>query len=245
MRLNLLTGFLLLLSSTGVYSTGHRHSRKARAGLSSLTPYNKNVLRSSGPHNGKATYYNGDWQGGNCGFTDYDQGSFQGLAIGNSEYLGSAACGTCLRITGATGTADVMVVDRCPECDADHLDVFETVAPQIDADYQSKGVFEISWEEVPCSVSGGIQLKNKEGASGSYFAMQPRNTVHPVQSLEVFNGESWTWINREEYNFFVSYNGFGDNVSIRITSNTGETLTLENVAIGDGTIVYTSSQFSA
>ena len=97
-----------------------------------------------------------------CSFADYDQGSFDGVAIGASEWFGSASCGACLSVTGASGTATVMVVDKvclmvfvfdwslttiyqCPECEAGHLDLFQDVASKIDANYATKGIFDITW----------------------------------------------------------------------------------------------------
>lgn len=56
-------------------------------------------------------------------------------------------------------------------------------------------------------MSGNIQLKNKEGTSAYYFAMQVRNSVQPIDKLEVSTngGASWTSVPRLEYNYFTAY----------------------------------------
>jgi expansin len=60
---------------------------------------------------------------------------------------------------------------------------------------------------IPCPLSGNIQFKNKEGTSAYYFAMQVRNSVLPIDTLEVSTdgGSTWTNVEREEYNYFTSY----------------------------------------
>jgi expansin len=100
-----------------------------------------------------------------------------------------------------------MVNDQCPECTNNHLDLDSSYAGQVDKDYQTKGIFDISWEFVPCPVSGKIQFKNKEGTSAYYFALQVRNSVLPIDKLEVSTngGTSWTKVDRSEYNFFTAY----------------------------------------
>ena len=52
-----------------------------------------------------------------------------------------------------------------------------------------------------------MQFKNKEGTSAYYFAMQVRNSVLPIDTLEVSTnqGATWTKVDRFEYNFFTSY----------------------------------------
>lgn len=94
-------------------------------------------------------------------------------------------------------------------------------SPAVGADYGLVGDF------VPCPVSGNLQFKNKEGTSTSprlsevlsgwltrdvsagayYFALQVRNSVLPIDKLEVSTngGASWTAVERAEYNYFTSY----------------------------------------
>jgi hypothetical protein len=100
-----------------------------------------------------------------------------------------------------------LITNQCPECVNDHLDLDSSYAAQVDVNYQTKGIFDITWEFVPCSVSGNLQFKNKEGTSAYYFALQVRNSVLPIDKLEVSTngGSTWTNVEREEYNFFTSY----------------------------------------
>ncbi|KAL1740706.1 Non-catalytic module family EXPN protein [Schizophyllum fasciatum] len=220
-----------------------RHVHHATAKVNARSSSGVDALRGS--RSGTATTYGGNWKGGACSFADYDQGSFAGVAIGSSEWFGSASCGACLSVTGASGTATVMVVDKCPECEAGHLDLFSDVAGQIDANYATKGIFDITWEQIDCPVSGNMQFKNKEGTSGYYFAMQVRNVAEPVDSLEVSTngGSSWTSVNREDYNYFTSYSGFGDKVDVRVTSMSGKQVVQSGITVSSGSIVEGSSQF--
>jgi expansin len=62
-------------------------------------------------------------------------------------------------------------------------------------------------EFVPCTgvVSGNLEFKNKEGSSAFYFAMQVRNSILPIDKLEVSTdgGSTWTNVERESYNYFT------------------------------------------
>ncbi|KAL1690979.1 Non-catalytic module family EXPN protein [Schizophyllum commune] len=239
-----MTAFLRLAAVAVLAGLAHaRFVHHTTAKVSSRSTSGVDALQGS--RAGTATTYGGNWKGGACSFADYDQGSFDGVAIGSSEWFGSASCGACLSVTGASGTATVMVVDKCPECEAGHLDLFQDVASKIDANYATKGIFDITWEQIDCPVSGNMQFKNKEGTSGYYFALQVRNIVEPVDSLEVSTdgGSSWTSVAREDYNYFTSYSGFGDQVDVRVTSMSGKQIVQSGVAVSSGTVVEGGSQF--
>lgn len=51
-----------------------------------------------------------------------------------------------MEITGATGTVTAMVNNQCPECVNNHLDLEEGYAAQVDKDFRTKGIFDISCE---------------------------------------------------------------------------------------------------
>ncbi|GAB1527654.1 hypothetical protein RhiTH_010842 [Rhizoctonia solani] len=193
-----------------------------------------------------ATTYGGNWPGGMCSFSDYPHVGLNGVALGGAQWFGAAGCGACIKITGASGSVTAMVNDQCPECNNNHLDLDEAYAAKVDANFRAKGIFDIKWEFVPCTVSGNLQFKNKEGTSQWYFAMQVRNSRLPIDTLEVStnNGASWTKVNREPYNFFTAYSGLGEVVDVRVTSTTGQQIIQKGIKVSSGSIVQGTQQFS-
>jgi expansin (peptidoglycan-binding protein) len=129
-----------------------------------------------------------------------------GVALGKQQWFGAAGCGACVNITGASGSVIAMVNDQCPECVNDHLDLSTSYAGSVDKDWATKGIFDITWDFVPCPVAGKLQYKNKSGSSAYYFALQVRNSVLPIDTLEVSSnsGKTWTNVQRTDYNFFTS-----------------------------------------
>ncbi|GFG27277.1 expansin-YoaJ [Aspergillus udagawae] len=199
---------------------------------------------SGATHSGKATFYGGNISGGTCSFTGYTlpSGLF-GTAYSGAAWNNAAQCGACVSVKGPNGkTIKAMVVDECPECEPDHLDLFQNAFTQL-ADV-SKGIIDITWSFVPCGITSSLVLKNKEGTSRYWFSMQVVNANEPVAKLEVSTdgGKTWQGTTRTSYNFFEKSSGFGkDTVDVRITGQSGATLTVKNVGTSSGSSVTASS----
>lgn len=136
-------------------------------------------------------------------------------------------------------------MDECPECDSNHLDLFQTAFAEL-ADI-SKGVISIDWEYVDCGITTPIKLNNKSGTSAYWFAMQVENSNEPVTALEVSTdgGSTWQSTTRSTYNYFENASGFGtDTVDVRVTGQSGATITVNNVSVSSGSSVTASSNFS-
>ncbi|RHZ48606.1 putative extracellular cellulase CelA/allergen Asp F7-like [Aspergillus thermomutatus] len=200
---------------------------------------------SSGSSNsGKATFYGGNVSGGTCSFAGYTlpSGLF-GTALSAARWDDAAQCGACVSVTGPNGNSiKAMIVDQCPECESNHLDLFQNAFAEL-ADI-SKGVIDITWSYVSCDIDSPLVLKNKEGTSAYWFSMQVVNANEPVEKLEVSTdgGSTWQATTRTYYNFFENSSGFGtDTVDVRVTGQSGATLTVKNVGCSSGSSVTASS----
>lgn len=186
--------------------------------------------------NAKATYYGGNLSGGNCMFTGYTLPSgLLGTAISGANWDASGICGTCLSVTGPKGTIKVMVVDNCPGCERDHLDLFQNAFSDIGN--LDDGVIDISWNQVACGITSPLKLRNKSGTSKNWFSMQVFNSNEPVKSLEVSTdgGSSWSSTTRQEYNYFENSSGFGaDTMDVRVTCTSGKQVVVSGVGIASG-----------
>ncbi|KAG8745858.1 hypothetical protein FRC10_006885 [Ceratobasidium sp. 414] len=97
------------------------------------------TLEPRGGYKGQATYYNPSVGTGACGWRNKD--SEMVVALSKSHYKGS--CGKYVTVTFGGKSVKCKVVDLCPGCGANALDMspaaFKKLAPL------SKGVFQASW----------------------------------------------------------------------------------------------------
>lgn len=155
---------------------------------------------------GVATYYNANG-GGNCSFDP--SADLMVTAVAAPDWAGSAQCGRCLEVWGPEGRVVVRVVDQCPECPTNHLDLsaqaFDLIADPL------QGIVPISFRTVPCSVTGNVVIKQKDGVNVWWFAVQIRNHRYAIASVELRQTGSVSWQNmaRQDYNYFLLTSGTG------------------------------------
>lgn len=201
---------------------------------------------SSNSKRGEATFYGGNVSGGMCSFTGYTipSGIF-GTALSDSNWANAQACGQCVSVTGPSGNKiTAMVVDQCPGCGSNHLDLFPDAFAKL-AD-PSKGIINVDWDFVPCGISSPIQLKNKSGTSKFWFSMQVMNANVAVEKLEVSTdgGNTWKATTRQPYNFFENASGFGaDTFDVKVTSTNGKSVVTKGVSIEANKIVTGAGNF--
>ncbi|KKK17964.1 hypothetical protein P175DRAFT_0509807 [Aspergillus ochraceoroseus IBT 24754] len=202
---------------------------------------------SSGTVNsGRATFYGGNVSGGTCSFTGYTipSGLF-GTALSGERWDNAAECGACVSVTGPNGnTIKAMIVDKCPECESNHLDLFQNAFAEL-ADI-SKGIIPIKWSYVSCDIDTPLILKNKEGTSPYWFSMQVVNANEAITAFEVStdSGSTWQSTTRSFYNFFENSSGFHtDTVDVRITGESGKKITVKNVGCASGSTITTATNF--
>jgi expansin (peptidoglycan-binding protein) len=70
-------------------------------------------------------------------------------------------CGTCAEVTGPSGTVTLRIVD--PECASGDLDLSPAAFDQIAE--RALGRVAISWQEVPCEVTGPLVFHVDSGAN--------------------------------------------------------------------------------
>jgi expansin (peptidoglycan-binding protein) len=201
----------------------------------------------SGSNSGQATFYGGNISGGTCSFSTYSlpSGIF-GTALSDSNWDDAGNCGACIEVTGPSGNSiKAMIVDECPGCGTNHLDLFPDAFSALAN--PTIGIINVTWDIVPCGITSPLSLRNKEGTSQYWFAMQVINANVPVAKLEVSTdgGATWQATTRQDYNFFENASGFGtDTVDVRVTSSTGEVITVNSVGVASGTEVTASGNFA-
>ncbi|KAH8897512.1 barwin-like endoglucanase [Thozetella sp. PMI_491] len=216
------------------------------SGSSTGTSDSGNTGGSSAAVSGEATFYGGNLAGGTCSFTGYTlpSGLF-GTAFSGSAWDSASNCGSCVQVTGPNGNSiTAMVVDQCPECNSDHLDLFQNAFAELGS--ISAGIISISYKFVSCGITSPITLQNKSGTSQYWFSMQVVNSNEPVTSLEVSTdgGSTWQATTRRDYNFFENPSGFGTTtVDVRVTSKSGQSIVVSNVSVASDSKATASSNF--
>ncbi|KAH6691690.1 rare lipoprotein A [Plectosphaerella plurivora] len=202
---------------------------------------------ASGPSvSGKSTFYGGNVSGGTCSFTGYTiPAGLYGTAFSGSAWGSSANCGGCVKVTGPNGNSiTAMIVDKCPECDEGHLDLFQNGFEKLGT--LSAGIISTSYTFVDCGITSPIVLKNKSGTSPYWFSMQVVNASERVSKLEVSTdgGKTWAGTSRQDYNFFEQPSGFGtSSVDVRVTSLSGKTVVVKGVKVASDAQTTASSNF--
>ncbi len=193
------------------------------------------------PESGVATYYDATGAGA-CSF-DPTPNDLDVAAIDMPEWNGSAPCGECAAVTGPNGSVTVRIVDLCPGCEQGHLDLsMEAFAKIADV---AAGRVPITWQVVPCAVSGNVEYRYTEGSSQYWTAIQVRNHRLPIASLEVQLGGAWQPVARSDYNYFVDAAGVGttSGFDVRVTAVDGPQLVDSLPPVQSALVVSGAAQF--
>lgn len=191
-------------------------------GCGNLTPGEDYVCREEPEHTGEATYREATGTGA-CSFDATPADQMIG-AVNRVDFDGSSACGACARITGPAGEITVRIVDLCSECARGDIalsaSAFTTIAPLESARAA------ISWEYVPCEVSGPVSYRFKEGSTERWTAVQIRDHRNRIAKVEYRSGDAYWAIPRRADNYFVLEAGMGPApYTLRVTDVYGHVLT--------------------
>ena len=194
------------------------------------------------PEMGDGTYYDADGTG-NCSF-DASPNDLMVAAMNAPDYNNAQWCGACLAVTGPMGNSiTVRVVDQCPGCSHGDLDLSETAFDMLSP--MSAGRIKISWQEVPCDVTGPIAYNFQSGASQFYAAIQIRNSRYPIAMIEALQGSAYTALAKQSYNYYVASGGLGKGpYDLRVTDERGQVIEDPAIPLGNGTTENGASQFA-
>lgn len=151
-------------------------------------------------------------------------------AMNQLDYANSAVCGACAHVLGPKGEILIRIVDQCPGCPDNHIDLSPDAFSKI-ADIAA-GIVPITWNYAACEVSGPIVYHWKEGSNPFWTAVQIRNHRYAIASVE-YKGSDGNYhaMNRESYNYFIEPSGLGEGpYAMRVTDIYGQVLEDTGVA---------------
>jgi expansin len=182
-------------------------------------------------HKGKASFYDAGRSGGNCSFPGPPADRLY-VALGASQYAGSAACGSYLEVSGPKGKVQVMVMDQCGGCGTSKIDLSTEAFTRI-AD-RSQGIASVTYRAVVNpSLDGGLTFRMKGGASQYWFAVQVGNHGNPLRSVEAKGpGGGFRKAARQSDNHWTIDGGIGPGpYSIRVTDVYGHQATATGIRL--------------
>jgi len=235
-------------TSSSVATSSGSSTTGASTGNSALADPIVNPLFST-ITSGQGTYYGQYTSGGECSLDPTPTAGLNAantVAIATNLYNKATACGLCLSVTGSgvgsgaspiTGTRIVYVNNECPSCATDGIDF----------GISGDGVWDITYEAVPCPVGSTlIQYQFKSGSGPTWIGIQARNTKYPVYKLELEVGGTYVSLPLQPYNYFVQ--SFSTAVTfpaqIRLTSSNGEQVIDTLSSIQNGVIIQGTKQFA-
>lgn len=195
------------------------------------------------PKSGIATFY--DYSGSSQVACSFDVGGDTNIAaLNDGEYRKSAACGSCLIVVGPKGTIKVKVVDRCPGCAGNHIDLSAEAFAKIAE--PKAGRVPITYEIAACDVPNKLSYRFKEGSSKFWTAIQVRDHRIPITKVEYLKNGTYTNMLRSDYNYFIDTKGVGDQpngISLRLTASDGQVLDDSIPDVQPGKVFTGNKQF--
>jgi expansin (peptidoglycan-binding protein) len=200
-------------------------------------------------HTGQATWYVLNTPLVNCSYETSTLPAFYG-AMNTADYANSAVCGACVEVhaPNTNQTITVQIVDQCPVatnpiCTAGHVDLNQPAFQQLDN--LVTGVIPITWKYVPCTPTGNIAYRFKEGSNQYWTAVQIRNHRYPIKKVEYKMGNApYTELVRTDYNYFLDEQGMGPGpYTLRVTDIHDQVIEDSNVPLTVAQIINGAAQF--
>lgn len=241
-----LLGVLLILAFSG---PGDRASGQAVEGphkswmpMVFSQPFVEEPLPENPLIDGVATYYNATGSGA-CSYGS-SPNNLMVAAIDPDNYGRSRLCGAYIRVIGPKDEVVVRIVDLCPGCGTNHLDLsreaFETIANL------SSGRVAVTWQLLSPDLDGPVAYRFSGTSNQWYTSLQVRNHRNPVTGLEFLNSRGeWVSVFRTSYNYFVQSDpgmGVGP-YTFRLTDIYGNQLIDTDIPHLPGEIVEGADQF--
>jgi expansin (peptidoglycan-binding protein) len=189
----------------------------------------------TGPGTGVARYYNPVQAPDRCSIEPLARdGLYASLPPG--QYGNGTDCGAYLTVTGPRGTVQAEIVDTCPGCAGNQLDLstaaFARIQPLAD------GTAPISYQLArDPALSGPLALRVEPGSTGGSMAIQVLNHGNPLIRVQV-NGRD---LAPRPDGYWVAPGGAGSGpFQVSVTDALGDAVVLTGITLRPGAVQQTT-----
>jgi expansin (peptidoglycan-binding protein) len=139
-------------------------------------------------------------------------------AVDEVNFRGAQACGACLRVQNAAGTASV-VVPVVEKSGANGLLLTKAAMDQI---MPNASLTTVSWSLVACDVQGQpVRYFIKDGSNAGYVGVQVRNARYPIATISTV-GSNAVALALQTYNYWESTAAGAGPLTLRLTDINGQ-----------------------
>lgn len=189
---------------------------------------------NTNPSDGEAVYYNLAQAEDRCSIEPLARdGLYASLAP--AQYRGGAVCGAYLDITGPLGTIQAEIVDMCPGCGDDQIDLSPAAFSRIQA--IPRGTAKISYQLArDPALAGPLAVRVAPGSNAGSLAVQILNHGNPLSGVQV-NGRPLT-LRGDGY--WIAARGAGTGpFNVLVTDADGNSAVLTGISLRPGAVQQT------
>jgi expansin (peptidoglycan-binding protein) len=215
-------------------------------GLSAWSQQSWAVTCDQTIHQGLATYYTFADETGVCGYPAGTSvggtGKHMSTALNLTDLANTGMCGACIHVRGPLAEITVIVTEACPGCAVGGLDLSPQAWDTIAHDYN--GVPPITWQYVPCDVTGPIRYAYYSGSATYWAWVQVRNFRNPIAKFEALMGDgSYHELEVGGWGYYKALNLPDGTQTYRITDIYGQVLVDTGIPVLDEGEVSGAAQF--
>lgn len=193
------------------------------------------------PVAGVATYYTAAGPAGACMPLTFPANGYT-AAAGPALFDDGRGCGSWVEVTGARGTVLVKIDNLCPECEAGHLDLSTEAFAAVDD--PTKGVVPIVFRVVRNPpVTGGLELKVKDGSSQWWLGLHVDNAGNALASVEVADGDgAFRPLTRQLWGWTLDSSPGAGPYRVRVTDVHGQSTVTTGITLSPGVLQSTTAR---
>jgi len=165
-------------------------------------------------------------------------GAINASQFGNADY-----CGVCLEVTGAASSSIIQIVDNCPTCVLNSLDLTPSAFLEITGAL-SVSIAPITWKQVSCPWITNLRL-NKFNSNAWYCEIIIENHVNDLSEVQIFANGVWNSLNRTNYNTWkndgIALNG-EPTYTVSVKDIYGQVIQFVDINFNDTQTIFTASE---
>jgi expansin (peptidoglycan-binding protein) len=188
----------------------------------------------SAPTSGEAVFYNPGLAEDRCSIEPLaPDGLYASLPAG--QYRDGTECGAYLDVTGPLGTVQAEIIDMCPGCAADQLDLSTAAFARIQP--TSAGTAQVTYQLAhDPALPGPLAVRVGSGSTAGSLAIQVLNHGNPLSAVQV-DGKPLTL---RPDGYWVAPDGAGPGpFQVQVTDALGNNAVLTGITLRPGALQQT------